>query len=388
MKIIYIHDELINSGKANVIQVVHMCKAFCENNIRVVLALPLDKKSKLPVLREIERIFNEEVEFEIITYNKITILGRLRFVGGLLGAWKIFRKYDADIYYLRNVAYLCLAVYNKLPSVYEAHQLTLHNANKLLNKFWEKMLVRMARSEYLTKFVAISKALSQAWIEKGVPRNKVVALHDGCDVNIREINCDKNEYKAKLNIPHDRKIVLYTGSIYKNRCIENILSLSKIFYDELFVVVGGPVKNKIFYENLSDRMQLKNIIFTGPVPHHAVRKYLYISDVLLMIWSRQVNTINYCSPLKMFEYMAAGRIIVGHAFPTIKEVLEHGVTAYLADPDSFLDLKNNLSVALRQKYPNKMADCAQELAIKHYSWNKRAKKIKNSIRLHDINIKH
>ena len=58
-----------------------------------------------------------------------------------------------------------------------------------------------------------------------------------------------------------------------------------------------------------------------------------------MIWTDKTNTMNYCSPLKLFEYMAAGRIIVGHDFPTISEVLTNNETALLVPPDSFEALR-------------------------------------------------
>jgi glycosyltransferase involved in cell wall biosynthesis len=60
--------------------------------------------------------------------------------------------------------------------------------------------------------------------------------------------------------------------------------------------------------------------------------------VLLALWSKKVPTINYCSPLKIFEYMASGRIMVAHGFPTIKEVIKHNKNGLLARPDDFNDL--------------------------------------------------
>ena len=126
---------------------------------------------------------------------------------------------------------------------------------------------------------------------------------------------------------------------------------------------------------MSKDLGLSNIVFTGHVRHQDVKQYLFAADVLLMIWSRQVPTINYCSPLKMFEYMAAERIIVGHAFPTILEVLKDGEDAYLADPDSFDDLRKKMALALNEEYPNSMAKRARELAMKKYTWQARARAI-------------
>jgi glycosyltransferase involved in cell wall biosynthesis len=42
--------------------------------------------------------------------------------------------------------------------------------------------------------------------------------------------------------------------------------------------------------------------------------------------------VPYASPLKVFEYMAAGRAIVAPDQPNIREVLRDGETALLFDP--------------------------------------------------------
>ncbi len=41
----------------------------------------------------------------------------------------------------------------------------------------------------------------------------------------------------------------------------------------------------------------------------------------------------YASPLKVFDYMAAGRAIVAPDQPNIREILEHDRTALLFDPE-------------------------------------------------------
>jgi len=100
--------------------------------------------------------------------------------------------------------------------------------------------------------------------------------------------------------------------------------------------------------------------------------------VLLMIWSRKVRTIHICSPLKMFEYMAAGRVIVGHDFPVIREVLDED-TAYLADPDSPVDLHARLNAALDEPFPSARASRARKKVLKDYTWEQRARSILASV---------
>ena len=49
-------------------------------------------------------------------------------------------------------------------------------------------------------------------------------------------------------------------------------------------------------------------------------------------------TIDYCSPLKLFEYMASGTPIIANNYVTIREVLEDEKDAFLINGDNDKDL--------------------------------------------------
>jgi glycosyltransferase involved in cell wall biosynthesis len=65
--------------------------------------------------------------------------------------------------------------------------------------------------------------------------------------------------------------------------------------------------------------------------------------VLVMPYTSQTPTVRYMSPLKMFEYMAAGRPIVATDFPVVREVLRDGETAILVKPDSAQALREGIA---------------------------------------------
>ena len=69
--------------------------------------------------------------------------------------------------------------------------------------------------------------------------------------------------------------------------------------------------------------------FTGVVDHALVPGLVGEFDIAL-----QPNVVPYASPLKIFDYMAAGRAIVAPDQPNIREVLEHERTALLFDPQA------------------------------------------------------
>ncbi len=361
------------------IQVLQMCNAFSKLGLNVTLAVPEERYGLNSIKKVITHKINKEITFSVETYRKITANGKLAMLGGYIGIRKILRKLNTDYCFVRNPVFINATIRNDIPTIFESHNSLLHEKYRFLDLFWRRNLISNSRSDNLIKFITISNALAEMWKSRGVPEEKVTVLHDGVDSDSYSSTYDQYKLREEFKLPLHKKIVSYAGSLYANRGIENILKLARLFPQVLFLVLGGPEQGKNYYIKSSVNQNIKNITFVGYIPHHKVKDYLFAADVLLMIWTKQVKTIDYCSPLKMFEYMAAGRIIVGHAFPTIREVLTDGQSAYLADPTSFDDLKRKMALALEQSYPNLMAHSARTLALEQYSWKARAQAILNNI---------
>jgi glycosyltransferase involved in cell wall biosynthesis len=94
-----------------------------------------------------------------------------------------------------------------------------------------------------------------------------------------------------------------------------------------FVVAGeGPARPEL--ERIAKELDLDGRVhFTGLVARAEVPDLLASFDIAL-----QPSVVSYASPLKIFEYMAAGLAIVAPDQPNIREILTEGETALLFDP--------------------------------------------------------
>jgi len=97
---------------------------------------------------------------------------------------------------------------------------------------------------------------------------------------------------------------------------------------DLVVVGDGPARTALEQQaaslGIADRVR-----FTGLAPHEDVPRLVAGFDIAL-----QPRAVAYASPLKIFDYMAAGRAIVAPDQPNIREILTDGGTALLFDPAS------------------------------------------------------
>ncbi len=373
MRILYLHGDSLDNGKANVVQVLNMCLAFQRLGHDVSLAVPSPKQGQR-VDTLVAKALDAKTRFRVVTYRKLSVGGRLSMVGGWRGVREILSTGSHDLCFTRNPVYLEAAVRAGLPTIYEAHNLRLH-----ANQLWDRMLtlntIRRSRHFLLKGFVCISRRLGNAWAAAGVPANKIICEHDGVDVEAFRNPLAMPEARAALRLPLDRQIVTYAGSLYGDRELRRIVDLAICFPDTCFVVVGGSQAEARGLQEYAVEKGAANLLFVERVPHARVREYLFASDVLLMVWSQSVPTIEYCSPLKVFEYMAAGRTIVGDGFPTIREVLTDGRNALLAEPGCFESLRARLAQALTLGHNNPLAQEARKLAFNHYSWTARAQRI-------------
>jgi glycosyltransferase involved in cell wall biosynthesis len=125
---------------------------------------------------------------------------------------------------------------------------------------------------------------------------------------------------------------------------------------------------------------LSNVIFTGFVPNERIPLYQSAADVLLMPYQRSVatssggNTAEICSPMKMFEYMAAGRAILSSDLPVLHEVLENSMAVFcpLDDEEAW---EEGLRKLLADPERRQMLGRTARGAVLQYSWIERAKRI-------------
>ena len=139
----------------------------------------------------------------------------------------------------------------------------------------------------------------------------------------------------------------------------------------LTLVGDGPARPGL--EALAAQLGLAGRVrFTGLLDHHLIPAAVAAFDIAL-----QPKVTPYASPLKIFDYMAAGRAIVAPDQPNIREILEHGRTALLFDPaqeGALWDAIRRLAhdAGLRDRLGRA---ARAELEQKDYTWTGNARRI-------------
>ena len=230
----------------------------------------------------------------------------------------------------------------------------------------------------LDGIVVISGALKRKLMELGIDENKVLVAPSCVDLNSYMELASKNklEFINKLSLPIDKNLVVYTGHLYEDRGIEELVESAKFLDDNtVVIIVGGLPKDvKRVRSQVNESGLSGKVIVLGNLPSSLIPSYQLSADVLVMPYSEKWQLKQWSSPMKMFEYMASKRPIVASDFPIIREVLNEK-NSVLVRPGSAVDLAEGIKKYLGDaSYSASTAQKAFE-DVGEYTWEKRANRI-------------
>lgn len=211
-----------------------------------------------------------------------------------------------------------------------------------------------------------------AIIQRETGKHNQVVIHNGIKPdNFKE---PENTADFKQQLGFGGKFVLgFTGFVREWHRIEQVLDIIKENQDKnlvLLLVGDGPAR--ITLENYAKELGIADcLIITGIISRNKMSEYVALFDVAL-----QSAVTSYASPLKMFEYLAMGKLIVAPDEDNIKEILTHEQNGLLFDrnkPDAFKQM-----VVKAIELENKVVICqnAKDTIVqKKFTWIDNAKRV-------------
>ncbi len=389
MKLLYLANNRIPSEKANSLQIMQMCQAFRLQGADVELVVPQRKQPK--VMRSVPDPFayyGLKARFPIVRLpcadalevapavlqHPAFVLQSSSFALAVAGYLSAHR---AEVYYSRDplsTVLLALAPASiRKRSVYEAHTFPGPGQRRDLHLWAARRIGRV---------VCISHGLAEEYRSRGVADHRILVAPDAVDLDRFRDEPEKGEARRQLGIRQDATVVCYTGHLYPWKGAHTLALASKLMpANYLVYLVGGTEEDRNALQRLTVEKGLSRVELVGHVPPDRVISYLAAADVLVLPnSSNDLRSSRYTSPMKMFEYMAAGRPIVASRLPSLEEVLRDGENSLLVEPDSPIALANGIAKLLDNP------DLGQRIAARAWqevqvcSWEARASAVLSFLR--------
>lgn len=183
-----------------------------------------------------------------------------------------------------------------------------------------------------------------------------------------------------------RRGVVYAGQLYPWKGVDVLLRAMARLSDVRLAVFGGLVSaheadpNLAACRSLVQRLGIaERVTFTGPVPHAAIRERLAGAAAAVVPLPDRLMSRYFTSPLKVFEYMAAGAPIVASDLPALREILRDGGNAVLVPPEDPAALARGIERLIRDPV---LAERLRRRAFEEvadYTWDRRAARIIEAI---------
>ena len=301
----------------------------------------------------------------------------------ILVLWRLAGRRYRVIYVRDAVCAAWLALSQPLHGsrvIYEVHDLeALHpsKAARWPRAFWSRFLpwldhVALARPG---KLVSLTETFRRWAIEQGRKPSDVAVIPDAFDpVLYRHLPTE--DARLELGLPQGAFIVGYVGLTFAYRrmdlLVDAFAKLAPRVENALLLLVGGRPQELDELRAQAARLGIgERVMLPGAVPHEKAARYLQASDVLVI---PDTVTQMTASPLKLFEYMAAGKPVVLKEMPALREILDDSSAVFFPEGDVEALAVALLRLAQEPERARQIASAALERS-RAYTYEARARKI-------------
>lgn len=372
MLIACIAGSRIPSRTANSIQVMKMCQAMAEENFRPRLIVPRYGSDDPSINESLWHHYGISHPFQVQWMPAENKLRNRLFQ--FHAAW-CARSMGAKMVWTRHLGVAAVTSLLGIATIYEAHQPI---SGKLGPLYYRLFL--MGRGGY--RIVFISDALRRYYQanHSSTTGPFISVVHDGVDMEKYKQLPTPEKARRKLGVIPEGFTVGYAGHFYPGKGMELIIEIAERLKDINFLVVGGEPELIEGYKAAARNAHLGNIFFAGFQPNEQLPLFQAACDILLMPYQKKVHgssggdIAKFCSPLKMFEYMAAQRLIISSNLPVLLEVLNSS-NSVLCDPEDIQAWVKSIEKAAEDEtWRNSLAAQARK-DVEQYSWRNRVRKI-------------
>ncbi|HZD58523.1 MAG TPA: glycosyltransferase [Anaerolineales bacterium] len=382
MKIAVIAPTSIPARRANTIQVMKMTQALVEQGHDVRLAVPATSASISVSWEQLSHHYGLKIRIPI---SWLPARPALRGYGY---GWRGFRwakRWKADLVYTRLPQAAAFSSMSGTVTVLEVHDLP----QGILGPVFFR---RFLNGRGARRLVVISQALLLDLIKRfATPASPFTQVApDGVDLE-RYVGLPEPD-EARLELWRAGKFPLdprrftagYTGHLYAGRGSQLLLDLASDLPEINFLIVGGDPSDVHRLRTAAESRHLGNLILTGFVPNAELPYFQAACELLLMPYQRKVagssggDISRYLSPMKLFEYLACGRVILSSDLPVLREVLNSENALLLPVEDVKAWATSIQKVRDDAGYGHRLAERARCDALR-YTWEGRAARILEGI---------
>jgi glycosyltransferase involved in cell wall biosynthesis len=222
--------------------------------------------------------------------------------------------------------------------------------------------------------IVVSKHLKDYFVRHGVPAAKITVIPNGVDIERFSPKISGARVRAKYGLG-ERIVLGFVGSFHYWHGLENLLKLIEHTIDQrkkiAYLLVGdGPLKKSV--DDFVTQKKLEQfVILPGYAPHQEIPEHVAAMDIVLAPYPKM--DFFYFSPLKIFEYMAAGKPVIASRIGQIAEIIHDEESGILYAPENVDELMNKTASLIENTEDRqRLGDAARRTIVENYTWQHNA----------------
>ena len=201
------------------------------------------------------------------------------------------------------------------------------------------------KNNKLLKIIAITNSVKDLFIKKyNVSSEKIIVLPSGSSLQTKQLPIIKNKKKLRIG---------YFGSFSPSKGINTLIKLSKIDPNNDYYLYGGSKKEILRLKKINTN---RNLILKESIPYARLPNIIKEMDILTLPYTKIVRSAGevddiskFTSPLKLFDYMAAGKMIITSDLEVLREVLNSKNAFFINNNENIYEWKKKIDLAKNSK---------------------------------------
>jgi len=233
------------------------------------------------------------------------------------------------------------------------------------------------------RIIVVSEALKDTLTaEFGISSAKTSVVLNGTNVDLFSQPYDKREVRVNYNIGSG-PIVAFVGIFQPWHGVDLLVSsyrqVHKRFPTSELVIIGDGQGRETVIAQLEDLGLTEHVKLLGRLPQDQVAAVLSLTDVAVAPYPFDHGDI-VGTPLKIIEYMAAGKAIVASTAP-IHEIIADGQTGLRVKPANAEALAQGICRLLEDESLRTRLAANARVQAQNYSWHRVVERLENIIRM-------
>lgn len=360
-KIYYIANARMPTDKAHGIQIAKMCEAFLELGIPLELVVSSrgsgNLKEAYGLTHEIPLRRLPVIDLQFLGPVGYRLTASLFALESFLFLWmKVLRGEQFHVYTI-DMDSFSFALLALLPRPLYAEMHSIKKSGFLKRCFFKRAHI-IATNNLIAGGLANTFSIPSEWL---------LREPNGVDEALLQSTLSKDEARQRLSLP-DEPFALYVGRFYPWKGLEMLTEAAEESPLPLRLVGGTREEYELVTGASGERIH-----FAGMRPVGEIPLWIAAADVVLVLGTaKNDDSYRYTSPMKIFEYLAAGRPTVASKTPAVTSIMPEE-TAFWYEPDN----AHSLALAIQEAYAGSASGkvAAGRACAAEHTWRRRTERI-------------